>query len=498
MRLAVLALSVVFFATVEAAMSPAEIRRDYGDAVVTITTYSAADDAVGLGSGFIVDPSGVIVTCYHVINGAYPAVVKLLNGASFRDISVLGCDSAKDVAVIKVRGRNLPAVGLADADGDDVGERVVAIGNPRGLENTISDGLLSGVREMDGYELLQISAPISPGSSGGPVFSSSGQVIGIASAFLKESQNLNFCVPIRYAKPLIVCSTGVTLEEFSAGLRPSEIAGSASMGKQLQSAFLRGLVAPLRSYWELEFSARRDKYRSGTGDPNYTDMLMLFAALREEADEALRGFANLRAPNARLGRILQRYAEIALQRRDAYDAILGATRTKDRTDLAIGFAKLKNSDETGRQSKDLLIGDLSSEYLLDAGVSLSDFGRRLPPIFDSLPAVLVHGVVDVVRERELSSEHAALPAVTDSRELGFRYYQDVPGVVVDSVFFGSPVQRAGLLRDDVIVGADDTISFGSIWDYEMFRASQTLGASFTLIITRDDRTLRLPVSSVVR
>jgi S1-C subfamily serine protease len=91
-----------------------------------------------------------------------------------------------------------------------------------------------------------------------------------------------------------------------------------------------------------------------------------------------------------------------------------------------------------------------------------------------------------------------LPAVTDSRELGFRYYQDVPGVVVDSVFFGSPVQRAGLLRDDVIVGADDTISFGSIWDYEMFRASQTLGASFTLIITRDDRTLRLPVSSVVR
>ena len=75
MRVAVLALFAVLFASVAAAMTPVEIRRAYGDAVVTITTFSAAEDAVGLGSGFVVDPSGVIVTCYHVIDGAYPAVV---------------------------------------------------------------------------------------------------------------------------------------------------------------------------------------------------------------------------------------------------------------------------------------------------------------------------------------------------------------------------------------------------------------------------------------
>ena len=80
-RIAALALLVALPAS---GMTPVEIKREYGDAVVTITTYSAAEDAVGLGSGFIVDPSGVIVTCYHVIDGAYPAVVKLLNGASFQ------------------------------------------------------------------------------------------------------------------------------------------------------------------------------------------------------------------------------------------------------------------------------------------------------------------------------------------------------------------------------------------------------------------------------
>ena len=217
-----LAALVILLASIVAGMTPVEIKRDYGDAVVTITTYSAAEDAVGLGSGFIVDPSGVIVTCYHVIDGAYPAVVKLLNGASFQEIWVLGCDSAKDVAVIKVKGRDLPTVKLGRSDEAEVGERVVAIGNPKGLENTVSDGLLSGIREMDSFSLLQISAPISPGSSGGPVFNSQGQVIGIAAATLKDGQNLNFCVPIGHVIPFLSAKPVLTLEDFSqgAGMQP--------------------------------------------------------------------------------------------------------------------------------------------------------------------------------------------------------------------------------------------------------------------------------------
>jgi len=242
--LGVLSIWTALLASIAIAMTPVEIKRDYGDAVVTITTYSAAEDAVGLGSGFIVDPSGVIVTCFHVINGAYPAVIKLLNGASFQDIWVLGCDSAKDVAVIKVTGRNLPSVKLAGTDDVEVGERVIAIGNPRGLENTISDGLLSGVREMDNFNLLQISAPISPGSSGGPVFNSSGRVVGIASATLKEGQNLNFCVPIGYARQFVNLKPVLTLENFAHGVREQTSLGPSPVPRLVETSFCRTALDP--------------------------------------------------------------------------------------------------------------------------------------------------------------------------------------------------------------------------------------------------------------
>ncbi|MCX6844262.1 MAG: trypsin-like peptidase domain-containing protein [candidate division WOR-3 bacterium] len=277
----------------------------------------------------MVDPSGVIVTCYHVINGAYPAVVKLLNGASFQDIWVLGCDSTKDVAVIKVKGRDLPAVRLAGSDDVEVGERVVAIGNPRGLENTISDGLLSGVREMEGFNLLQISAPISPGSSGGPVFNSVGRVVGIASATLTESQNLNFCVPIRYARPLLACTSSVSLEEFSRGIRPSEIAISPTMAGGPRRRFLRALVPLLKSFWEVGEWHRRDKYRRGPA-------AFTAALLREEADNIVRGFRGLGAPDAQLQSILLRYTELAQGLYDAFDVTLGAMSSKD--DMTMRFA----------------------------------------------------------------------------------------------------------------------------------------------------------------
>ena len=382
-------------------MTPVEIKRDYGDAVVTITTYSAAEDAVGLGSGFIVDPSGVIVTCYHVINGAYPAVIKLLNGASFQEIGVLGCDSARDVAVIKVKGRNLPSVKLASSDDIEVGERVVSIGNPRGLENTVSDGLLSGVRELDSFNLLQISAPISPGSSGGPVFNSSGLVIGIASATLKESQNLNFCVPIRYARPLLACTSSVSLEEFSRGIQPSEAATSPNMTGGSRHEFLRVLVPMLRSFWELDQFRRHDKYRLMASRPS--DAIMLGATLREKADDILSKCLKLTAPDAELRRILQRYTDLAQRRYDAYNIMLRAYSSKDEVAVATGAAKLQNVSDEIRTDEYIrvLTRELANQYILDAGIKMEELGTKLPSVFDSLPAIFVTIGLGACRETGL-------------------------------------------------------------------------------------------------
>jgi S1-C subfamily serine protease len=488
MRKAVFALFVVLLASFAAAMSPVEIKRDYGEAVVTITTYSAAEDAVGLGSGFIVDPSGVIVTCYHVINGAYPAVVKLLNGASFQDISVLGCDSTKDVAVIRVKGRNLPTVKLASAGGDEVGERVVAIGNPRGLENTISDGLLSGVREMDGYELLQISAPISPGSSGGPVFNSSGMVVGIASAFLTESQNLNFCVPIRYASPFVTCISGVSLEDFSHGVRPGEAEVSQGLSAGSRRHFLSTLIPILSSFWEVAEWQRFDKYRRHTDDPG-----MVIALVREESDRVSSELQALRAPDTALQRILQRYVDLAKRQNEAVNIALGSLSTMNSVAASTAAAKMELfREEIGTdECLNVLSRDLACQYMLDAGVKVYDLDVRLPSIADSLPSILVMGLETAVREQEPSSARAASLAAAVHRGLGFRQFWSEPGIIVDTVYEGKQARRAGLLRGDIIVGANDAVRLANMWDYDMFRANQPTGVPFKLNILRNGHELGL-------
>lgn len=170
-----------------------------GRAVVSIETNR------GQGSGFIISENGIIVTNYHVLKGAHSAQVKLMNGDVYDDVSLIAADRKKDLALIKIAASGLSTINLGDSDKVKAGQRVVVIGNPLGLKNTVSDGLLSAVRDFKGIKLLQTSAPISPGSSGGPLFNMRGEVIGITSLICSSrwGQNLNFAIPINDVKTLI-------------------------------------------------------------------------------------------------------------------------------------------------------------------------------------------------------------------------------------------------------------------------------------------------------
>jgi S1-C subfamily serine protease len=192
-----------------------QIVDQYGKSIVLIVSQKIGSNAVSLGSGFIVRSNGIIVTNYHVVRDAYPASVKLGNGDIYEDISIIEIDEKRDIAIIKIKAINLPTVSLGNSDFNKVGEKIVVIGNPEGLENTVSDGLISGVRDTGkGYKWNQISAPISGGSSGSPVFNLKGEVIGIAVASMIDGQNLNFCIPINYAVPLISEKIKMTLAEY--------------------------------------------------------------------------------------------------------------------------------------------------------------------------------------------------------------------------------------------------------------------------------------------
>jgi hypothetical protein len=178
-------------------------------AIVTIVT-AANDKPIALGTGFLVSPDGVIVTNYHVIKTGNVAVVKFPDGTALSVDGVLASDKVRDLAIIKIHGKTFRSLTLGNSDRVQIGEDVVAIGNPLGLELTVSNGILSGVRtvEKEGGKFLQVTAPISHGSSGGPLFNMAGEVIGITAMYFEGGENLNFAIPVNDAKLLLHNQSG--------------------------------------------------------------------------------------------------------------------------------------------------------------------------------------------------------------------------------------------------------------------------------------------------
>ena len=184
-----------------------EIVKEQADAVVFLRVTAKSGER-RVGTGFVVRQTGEILTNLHLVEDAKTVTVKLKNEDVYDEVVLLESDPRRDIALIKVRAWNLPVVRLGNSDPVQVGERVVAIGNPRGLEQTVTDGLISAIRDTGkGYKLFQMSVPISTGSSGGPLFNMAGEAIGITAAYLEGGQNLNFAIPINYGLALLQGST---------------------------------------------------------------------------------------------------------------------------------------------------------------------------------------------------------------------------------------------------------------------------------------------------
>ncbi len=157
----------------------------------------------GLGSGFIISDDGQIITNAHVVDGADTVTVTLKDGRIL-DGRVLGSDPVTDIAVIKVDERNLPTVALGDSDQLQPGEWSIAIGNPLGLDNTVTVGIVSAVGRSSNQvgvpdkrvEFIQTDTAINPGNSGGPLLNQQGEVIGVNTAIINGAQGLGFAIPI--------------------------------------------------------------------------------------------------------------------------------------------------------------------------------------------------------------------------------------------------------------------------------------------------------------
>jgi hypothetical protein len=189
-----------------ASQNVSDVVKRSSDAVVLIVISNSAGEETALGSGFLVSADGEIVTNYHVIKDAHSAVVKLSNGAFFPVAGVLASDSDKDLAIIKVNGKNLPFLTLGEVDKLNVGDHVVAIGSPLGFEGTASDGIISAVRDVSNKKWIQTTAPASHGNSGGPLLDLNEHVVGVITAGVNPElgQNLNFAIPCNEVTKLLI------------------------------------------------------------------------------------------------------------------------------------------------------------------------------------------------------------------------------------------------------------------------------------------------------
>ena len=175
-------------------LSGEEIFRRFASRILFLTCDESADET-SLASGVLASADGLIVTNAHVVGECRTMTVMHISGMKRRSYEpVLKYDERSDTAVLKIAEQRLDFFSVLPQP-VRIGERVFAIGNPRGLEQSISEGIVSGNREGDGLSWIQHSAPISPGSSGGALISAQGDLLGINSFTKKESQNLNFAVP---------------------------------------------------------------------------------------------------------------------------------------------------------------------------------------------------------------------------------------------------------------------------------------------------------------
>jgi S1-C subfamily serine protease len=192
--------------------TPAELFKEVSPSVVTILAFYSGTGEGG-GTGFVIDRDGVIATNHHVIENARRVQVKLQSGVTFDEVELLADAEAVDLALLRVdlssaKGGRVDVRPLPLANSDDVvvGEHAIVIGNPLGLESTLTDGLISARRVYENRPWIQFSAPISSGNSGGPLINMRGDVIGVTTASLSGApvtQNLNFAIPINELKKLV-------------------------------------------------------------------------------------------------------------------------------------------------------------------------------------------------------------------------------------------------------------------------------------------------------
>jgi len=182
-----------------------ELKADslYNKVIGSIATIKAEDSSGNkfTGTAFSAFNNNVFVTAWHLVKNANSAKANFSNGDEYDVLGIIDYDESKDIALIKIDSKYINKLVLSN-EGVKIGSKVYTIGTPRGLEFSISDGLLSQIQTINKNKIYQFTSPVSQGSSGGPLLNTSGKVIGVVTSQFKEGQNINFATPSLYVHSL--------------------------------------------------------------------------------------------------------------------------------------------------------------------------------------------------------------------------------------------------------------------------------------------------------
>lgn len=210
------------------ALAPNKLYEKLSPSVWRIIGFDAQKKAYGEGSGVVVAADTIVTNCHVLVRGRYFIVS---HDKQRFEATLAYADPSRDMCQLQVRNLRAPAVTMGDADKLAVGQRIYALGNPLGLELTLSDGLISALRKDNAAKSLvyiQVSAPISPGSSGGGLFDEEGRLVGITTAGFDKGQNLNLAIPINWLKELPARSASSGMVRFLSERKTFEEAAAAA------------------------------------------------------------------------------------------------------------------------------------------------------------------------------------------------------------------------------------------------------------------------------
>lgn len=182
------------------------------ESIVVIASSDRQGEESGMGTGFVIREDGVIATNFHVIGQHRAFSIRMADGTEFKPTSIIARDEKRDIAIVKVDAKGLKPLPLGDSDRLNPGQSMFAIGNPLGLEFSVSKGAMAATRDVDGIDMIQLAMPIEPGSSGSPVMDMQGKVHGIIA--IKSGAAMGFAVPINRLKPLLSKPNPIKLEHW--------------------------------------------------------------------------------------------------------------------------------------------------------------------------------------------------------------------------------------------------------------------------------------------